>query len=519
MKKKRLYSLLFLCALTVACLLGFVAAWKIFKFSVVPPVIQTVCPSLCPKKEVDIVIFVHGSFGSPLGLLSFNSVVNDAIGEQECLYKKLTSYVRKTEYFFKDQPMHYRGIRRIDPTYEMDDSKESRLSIYPICQAYQDVLDYVSSQKKETHFYAFGWSGLLSRRRRRHESVRFYNSLATLQKSYLDQGCTPRISILCHSHGGNVSMYLEGIFTLINCYKKNIEVKKEEISQETWLLHQHLQSLPPVSTKKGQKSFDFLPQELLAPIEKLVLMGTPIQPETSVYCLYPSLFKRIYHLYSDEDAVMVLDWVSTHQGYSERRFSFTEKPTVRPPVQVRIIMEKNKNEELAPPKNDFLSMLTSYIPTVEPFKSIMNGSSGPGHKELWFFMWGEHNRANTSPQSVLYPLPVLILFPAIEQLIDRVCDKQVDLDICFGKEGEQFKLFLTPYKKGEILESCCIPFSLLEDIKRQVAVWKANEGDTKQEEYKMIVNHLRALKKYLCKPKEEALQETSPTLTLTTTLP
>ena len=62
---------------------------------------------------------------------------------------------------------------------------------------------------------------------------------------------------------------------------------------------------------QGQKRFDYVPVEKNFSIDELILLGTPIQPETESF-LQSAIFKKVYNVYSSEDTVQQADWVSTN---------------------------------------------------------------------------------------------------------------------------------------------------------------------------------------------------------------
>ena len=70
-----------------------------------------------PEKSVTLHVFIHGTFGSSLGLLSFFPVIHDDFKGSH--YVKTTRLMRKDPFFYKDQPMLNRGLCHINPDYAL----------------------------------------------------------------------------------------------------------------------------------------------------------------------------------------------------------------------------------------------------------------------------------------------------------------------------------------------------------------------------------------------------------------
>lgn len=149
----------------------------------------------------------------------------------------------------------------------------------------QTLIDTDSQQYPAESFYLFGWSGALSFNEREKAAKKLYEQLKQLRTDYKNKyGREPKIRIIAHSHGGNVSLLLE-------------KVKD------------------PADTKFS--------------IAELILLATPVQYETKKYAPTP-LFEKIYSLYSHLDSLQIIDpqGLQTHNGsplFSERRFENHDK--------------------------------------------------------------------------------------------------------------------------------------------------------------------------------------------------
>lgn len=107
-------------------------------------------------------------------------------------------------------------------------------------------------------FYLYGWNGVLSFQERAKAAAAFAESLASLAAAYEKKyGSAPYITVITHSHGGNVALNVAH-------YAKNIC------------------------------------------IDRLILLACPVQEETRKY-ITSSVFKKIYSFYSHLDSIQVLD--------------------------------------------------------------------------------------------------------------------------------------------------------------------------------------------------------------------
>lgn len=111
-------------------------------------------------------------------------------------------------------------------------------------------------------YYVFGWSGELSFNVRRKTARLLFDELKRIQQEYnLAHGHTPKIRIICHSHGGNVALHMADCQT-------NGDV-------------------------------DII-------VDELVLLACPVQMHTK-HCIKSPIFKSIYALSSSLDFVQLID--------------------------------------------------------------------------------------------------------------------------------------------------------------------------------------------------------------------
>lgn len=129
------------------------------------------------------------------------------------------------------------------------------------------------------HCYFFGWSGRLSPQERRRGAYKLYAAIKTLHSDPALHDA--EITLITHSHGGNVALYLGDI-----AKENNDSVLK---------------------------------------IKRLILMGCPIQDETECYA-HESVFESIYNLYSVIDLMQVADAQGLkHQHTKHTRTVFSRR--------------------------------------------------------------------------------------------------------------------------------------------------------------------------------------------------
>lgn len=104
--------------------------------------------------------------------------------------------------------------------------------------------------------YVFGWSGALSFKGREQAAKQLYRELSK---------CKGKITLITHSHGGNVALNLAKIAQKYN--------------------------------KKSKNKFT---------IERLILLACPVQKATADY-ISSDIFKKIYSFYSKSDVLQVMD--------------------------------------------------------------------------------------------------------------------------------------------------------------------------------------------------------------------
>jgi len=117
------------------------------------------------------------------------------------------------------------------------------------------------------HCYAFGWEGALNHATRKQAALDLYKKIVALITQYREERITPKITLLTHSHGGNLAL----------CLPYGIENHGETIS-----------------------------------IDTLILLACPVQAKTAEQSNH-ALFDNVYSIHSHRDLFQVLDPQGLHE--------------------------------------------------------------------------------------------------------------------------------------------------------------------------------------------------------------
>lgn len=425
------------------------------------------------KREVWLTIFVHGSFGSTLGLLNAYQVINDNV--EGTSYKKVVSKMRRDPFFFREQPLLQKGLVWVRPTFDLRKNDGKKYAAYPMCNVYKEMTEKVCPGKEKNYFYTFGWSGLVSQRRRRLEAVRFYNELDSKLRKYHKKGIHPKLRVLAHSHGGNVVANIGAISRLLQGETHEAQNCPEDLKNSLAGMQEIIDGLPEKKYRKkrtSQKRWDYKPRSKKLAIDEVILWGMPVQPETDTLFASPT-FKNVYHFYSDEDLVQRIDWFSTKQGYSDRRFNLDrinalgdkKNRLVQARVSVeRVLAEEQKKEKTEKKPTSFWSVLFSGGSLIVP------SSKNPTHRELWFFSW--HDKNETERKFVLAPFPVVVFSPLFVQLIKQAPDLN-DIDINILQEDDSIEFCLLKYNDPISKTKICMKQNFLQSVAKKVRPWRS----------------------------------------------
>ena len=456
-----------------------------------------------PEEVTWVNIFVHGSFGSLLGFLSFSDVLSDKVSGT--IYRDTTKKMRMDDFFFKDQPILQRGLRRIQPTLEARETGFKSYAVYPISTAFLEIAKeyelglYGREFRTRQVFYSFGWSGLISQNSRRYEAIRLYNSLvAEIKKLKNEYSYKLKIRLIAHSHGGNLCLNLAAIHKLLKTkhafgedtvFSADPDEQGSLVSMMTLL--KGLTTKEIAATKVDQKMYDYFPESSDLVIDQLVMLGTPIQPETESFS-YSPFFKEVYNLYSDEDYVQRADWVSSKKSLSSARIA--KKPTLQAVksndiatlYQGQIIIKSSTD---IPAAKQAPSVPAGEVEQMNIFQQLLAGknifvrkSADPTHKELWFLNWEKSTEGN----SVLpcAPLPVVVFLPLILDAFKKPKSPH-DAVIIMGMDKKKFTVSIAKYKTKEIVNNAEVTTELVEYLQEKVREW-APKDTTGLSEFEVI---------------------------------
>ena len=307
------------------------------------------------ESEHIITIFVHGTILPLPSLKILRRSFNDKSCTSSFYQKYLNNLRRDTIYNY--QPINDFGLIKIElngPSPYVSKNKYNYLT----AKTYQYFHNECDTSKNKTFsFYTFGWNGRLDHKKRVRAAQDLYNALTKELETVKQEkpNSKIKIEILAHSHGGNVALNLAQ------------------------------------SEKKSQQNLC---------IDKLILLGTPIQSKTKIYVNSP-IFKKIYNIYSTGDAIQTLD-IFTKNYTSKRRVNI-ETPE---------------------------SKLTQIKIKAETYK--------PGHCELW--LWGKKSSPLYYRKSLpTYPFPIAVFVPLITNSIDANLPTAKNIDLHINRETNFLK--------------------------------------------------------------------------------
>jgi len=182
-------------------------------------------------------------------------------------------------------------------------------------------------------FYSFGWSGKLSSIARKKEANKLYFEILKLVEEVKSKKLIPKITLITHSHGGNVVLNLA------------------KISEENHCNYY---------------------------IENLVLLACPVQEETKHF-IKSKFFNKIFNIYSSGDLLQILDpqGIKTrNQGKNYPIFSQRTFPNMENLKQTKI---KINNQSLwhidfiLPKFLQYLSKILDKMPALDSNKkNVLN---------------------------------------------------------------------------------------------------------------------------------------------------
>ena len=433
-----------------------------------PQIVKHIAKTTC------VTIFVHGSFGSPLSILSLESVLQDKVGKTA--YKNITKQMRKDPFFYQAQLLLPKGLKEIDPTFDLKKTNQKKYAAFPIIKLYETIDKQILGKKHQSIFYTLGWSGLLSQKSRRLESIRFYNMLIKKLQELKQTNIIPKIQIMAHSHGGNLVANLALIHAvLINKPPEEYEsAEKKTAYNQMDRLIKALPSKKMAQSNRGQKIWDYKPIEYPLSIDQLVLYGTPIQPETD-FCFLMKPFKKVYNFYSEADTIQTLDILSTKRLFSGKTINYTKLQKTLAPTSTHLAQAKItincKQQSTASPKQEKEKSWWSKF-----FQNINNPSDSPSHKDFWFLSW------NKEPinKPCLRPLPIVIFTPLFTKMLSSH-NKFQNSELHIQLTEKYITISLVNDNEDKVEKSTTIPMTFIKHLKKSIAPWKPTKFSQKEE--------------------------------------
>lgn len=462
----------------------------------------TTTPSQQPNAPI-MTVFVHGSFASLLGFLSFSDVMQDKMSGTA--YREVTKRMRMDDYFFKAQPILQRGLIPVTPTLNLADTKNNKYAAYPLAKVYQTISNTLETTPEKQLFYTFGWSGLISQASRRYEAIRLYNALQEELDKLKAQGIAPKIRLIAHSHGGNLCLNLAAVTKVLEAHafdQKHIYAtdpdEQESVEQMAQMILR-LTTFELAKMRPDQKAYDYVPLKHDLVIDELIMYGVPIQQETESFCFAPT-FKRVYHFYSAEDYVQRADWVSSKKSLSVARI--TKRPSLTnlkagnaaKLVQAQIVIGQGagKAQEITPNKPTPTERKGLADQLVNIWNKLCAGenifqrhSNDPTHKELWFFMW-QPSEAKFTP--AFAPLPVVAFTPIIITALNQA-PNMPDAVVSFHQEQDRWCINAAPWGKQAPTVTRCVSKALITQLQEQVRAWEPDK-QSGFDEFEVISKHL-----------------------------
>lgn len=169
---------------------------------------------------------------------------------------------------YTNKPNKLVAIKKIPATYTTKSISKSLAKVDPI-----------NFSKK--HFYVFGWPGKLNHQARVAAAKILYDEITALVETLKKDGLHPTITLITHSHGGNVAL------NLATCITDN------------------------------KPTFQ---------IDNLILLACPIQEQTRALVNH-ELFKKVYNIYSTSDLTQIIDPQGLHRENKNKKVAFFSQRT------------------------------------------------------------------------------------------------------------------------------------------------------------------------------------------------
>lgn len=266
-----------------------------------------------------ITILVHGALGlgAHLSGQTIHHIKNDCI--EGSPYERNALAVRENPYVIALSPTGKLGLNPV--------KKEDLVTAaYAFSELYTVVAEQYLAPEKNS-FYTYGWSGLMSEKRRKAEAREFYCALRKLIQEQTKNGTPPKVRLIGYSYGPNMFLHFATL-------------RKQEFPHDSFI------------------------------IDEAIFVGTPVN-KTLLPLIQQPPFKKIYHVYSGGDSLQRLDLFSTTHTISHRTFKGRFPQLTQIELKITGQVRRKPNQVL-------------------PSALRRKTNLSPGHVELWSFGWSEN---------------------------------------------------------------------------------------------------------------------------------
>ena len=317
----------------------------------------------CAEQEEWITVLIHGIVGlqANFSLVTLIQATKDLTAGTS--YEKNVLDLREHPYLSMIQPIGKLGL------HPVVQKKNCLLAAYAFGELFSSM-ERICGINRKNRFYTFGWSGIVSQKRRLCEARLLYQELKKELSCLQKEGKSPKVRLIGFSHGATLLLNLG-------------DLRTQEFSCDRFY------------------------------IDETYLLGMPVT-RTTTRQAHSSLFKKIYAFYSLQDSVQKLDIFSSTKDFISHRLFKGRLPEGLTQIELKITAPLRPNPAY----------------TLPPFmRGVINQS--PGHSEFWFFGWTQGSyRKNLN----MYPLPASIFTPYLVQSANKVSCKSIQIDIRPYKE-------------------------------------------------------------------------------------
>ena len=265
-----------------------------------------------------ITIIIHGTVGFQANLC-YKTILQ---AQADCIegsdYERKVLAMREDPYLFSLQPMQRIGLHKVPTTDNELNAASTFVSLY------KDV-QHACGIREKGEFYTFGWSGLISIKRRYAEARILYKKIREKIGTYHKSGKKVKVRLIGYSHGATLLLNIA-------------DIRACEFPADTFV------------------------------INEAILLGLPINRRAHIQITSP-VFEKIYNIYSREDAVQTLDAFSQDDFFSSREFIGPCLPQSLTQIEMKVTACFRRDGRCLPSR----------------MRGLYNQS--PGHIELWFFGW------------------------------------------------------------------------------------------------------------------------------------